>query len=229
MPPGSVFPLSGATISLSFQTTDQSFMGPSGGGGDPLDPPARPTAVNPVIFTPADGVAYRSGNATCTRREQCDMLPRDADRYLTQWPGDSAAERIHSRPTVWNQLSTGGPACRLCGQMHLTISAAFWPMQKKQVPDEGRHLVHSPDIEPLLVQYGNLYPIMGKYVVDLRDYGSVVSRVKVLRLAFSLPVEDPNHMPVTRDMGNRRPGDDFEVASDTEGARRPAAAGTAAG
>ncbi|HEY3841440.1 MAG TPA: hypothetical protein VGL72_32940 [Bryobacteraceae bacterium] len=57
------------------------------------------------------------------------------------------------------------------------------------------------DIEPLLAQYGKLYPIMNKYVVDLSDYKSVVSRLDILRLAFSLPSSDPNHMPVTRDLG----------------------------
>lgn len=57
------------------------------------------------------------------------------------------------------------------------------------------------DIQPLFAQYGKLYPIMSKYVVDLSDYTSVVSRVEVLALAFSLPASDPNHMPVTRDLG----------------------------
>jgi hypothetical protein len=69
---------------------------------------------------------------------------------------------------------------------------------KKEIPAEPTWY---SDIQHLFTQYGNLYPIMGKYVVDLRDYRSVVSRLKVLKLAFSLPVEDPNHMPVTRDLG----------------------------
>ena len=43
---------------------------------------------------------------------------------------------------------------------------------------------------------------MSKYVVDLSDYTSVVSRLSVLSLAFSLPASDPNHMPVTRDLGS---------------------------
>jgi hypothetical protein len=42
---------------------------------------------------------------------------------------------------------------------------------------------------------------MGRYVVDLRDYQSVIKRLRVLTLAFSLPIENPNHMPVTRDLG----------------------------
>jgi hypothetical protein len=57
------------------------------------------------------------------------------------------------------------------------------------------------DIQPLFAQYGKLYPIMNRYVVDLADYGSVVSHLNILTLAFSLPMSDPNHMPVTRDLG----------------------------
>src|SRR6185503_14329525 len=56
------------------------------------------------------------------------------------------------------------------------------------------------DIQPLFTQYGNLYPIMSKYVVDLNNYDSVVERISILKLAFSLPIGDPNHMPVTRDL-----------------------------
>jgi hypothetical protein len=36
------------------------------------------------------------------------------------------------------------------------------------------------------------------------DYDSVVTHLKILRLAFSLPIEDPNHMPVTRDLSDRK-------------------------
>ena len=57
------------------------------------------------------------------------------------------------------------------------------------------------DIQPLFAQYGNLYPIMSQYVVDLNNYEAVVHRISILQLAFSLPVEDANHMPVTRDLG----------------------------
>ncbi len=55
-------------------------------------------------------------------------------------------------------------------------------------------------IQPIMQQYGNLYPIMSHHLVDLGDYDSVVKHVDILKLAFSLPIRDPNHMPVTRDL-----------------------------
>ena len=56
------------------------------------------------------------------------------------------------------------------------------------------------DIKPIFTQYGNLYPIMSKHLVDLSSYESVCRHLEILRLAFSLPIADPNHMPVTRDL-----------------------------
>lgn len=56
------------------------------------------------------------------------------------------------------------------------------------------------DIQPIFQQYGNLYPIMSKHLVNLGDYDSVVKHLNILDLAFSLPIHDPNHMPVTRDL-----------------------------
>ena len=60
------------------------------------------------------------------------------------------------------------------------------------------------DIQPILTQFGNLYPIMSHHLVDLGNYDSVVRHVDILDLAFSLPVENPNYMPVTRDLSAGR-------------------------
>lgn len=60
------------------------------------------------------------------------------------------------------------------------------------------------DIQPIFQQYGNLYPIMSKHLVNLGDYDSVVKHLNILDLAFSLPIHDPNHMPVTRDLSEAK-------------------------
>jgi len=56
------------------------------------------------------------------------------------------------------------------------------------------------DIEPILGQFGRLYPIMTKHLVDLADYASVVRHRRALLLAFTRPLADSNYMPVTRDL-----------------------------
>jgi hypothetical protein len=60
------------------------------------------------------------------------------------------------------------------------------------------------DVQPILQQYANLYPIMRK-VLDLDDYTSVIAHKDMLAYVFSLPIENANYMPVTRDLsGGKR-------------------------
>jgi len=60
------------------------------------------------------------------------------------------------------------------------------------------------NIQPIFAQYGNLYPIMSKFLVQLNDPVSVYEHRKLLTLAFSLDIQDPNYMPVTRDLSEAK-------------------------
>lgn len=90
------------------------------------------------------------------------------------------------------------------------------------------------DVGPILTQYGNLYPIMSKQVVDLADPADVLRNRDLLRLAFTADMADPNHMPVTRDLSEDKRRlilHWLEVASleeVTAGKQAPAPAGTTA-
>jgi len=54
-------------------------------------------------------------------------------------------------------------------------------------------------LQPIFQQYANLYPVMKKFL-DMADYDSVCANAKLLQLAFGLVLEDPNSMPITRDL-----------------------------
>ena len=56
------------------------------------------------------------------------------------------------------------------------------------------------DIAPILVQYGNLYPVMSRGLFSFSDYETVAQNARLLYLAFTLPIADPNYMPATRDL-----------------------------
>jgi hypothetical protein len=74
------------------------------------------------------------------------------------------------------------------------------------------------DVHPILEQYSNLYPrphgpdpyapFAGRPashpVVDLNDYDSVAGFARHIRRALELPVDHPNHMPVTRDLSEAK-------------------------
>ncbi|MDW3196006.1 MAG: hypothetical protein R8G66_26785 [Cytophagales bacterium] len=65
-----------------------------------------------------------------------------------------------------------------------------------KVPDEP---IWS-DIAEIMIQYGNLYPIMSKFIANLGDPEAVIARKELLHFAFGLELTDSMYMPVTRDL-----------------------------
>jgi hypothetical protein len=172
---------------ITFRPTE-GFMGGSG-GGKTVSPPTRPTAAIPSIGTPADAIRYTASITT------------DSNGYAALPFTASAAGPGMPRGYLWGQLY--GIAYQLAAQPSGYVSnpmnyVSILAYGKKEVPE---HPTWYRDIQQLFTQYGNLYPIMGRYVVRLDDYASVVARIKILKLAFSLPPGDANHMPVSRDLG----------------------------
>jgi hypothetical protein len=55
------------------------------------------------------------------------------------------------------------------------------------------------DVEPIFVQYANLYPVMNRFL-DMGDFDAVVKNAGLLKMAFGLDPSNPNSMPVTRDL-----------------------------
>lgn len=60
------------------------------------------------------------------------------------------------------------------------------------------------DVQPILAGYATLYPIMSKHLFNLANYDAVVANRNMLKLAFGRDIEDPNYMPVTRDLSRSK-------------------------
>ena len=56
------------------------------------------------------------------------------------------------------------------------------------------------DVVPFMQQYDNLYPVMSKRLFSLADPKLAEANARLLSFAFTRPFDDPNHMPVTRDL-----------------------------
>jgi len=56
------------------------------------------------------------------------------------------------------------------------------------------------DIQPIMQQYANLYPLMSKGIFNLAKKEIVDGNAEILQLVFSKEKTDPNYMPVTRDL-----------------------------
>lgn len=131
--------------------------------------------------------------------------PPDAIRYPEYTTSDSygvAPLTIEARdprcPRDWVDGQVYGvrvmPADGGLTKQYDVISIRVWnKMAKIDDPTWYDHIL------PILQQYANLYPAM-RNVIDLSSYDDVVTSGNLLKFALSLPLDDPNHMPVTRDL-----------------------------
>jgi hypothetical protein len=174
-------PLAGAAISVA---ANNDMIGGSGAGNNPLDPPV----VIPDVGIPADGIQYAA--TVTTGADGKVRLP------IASRPGGPGRPRGYIEGQVYGigyQL-TDQPAGYSVNAWNFISVLAY------SHTDMTSHITWYREIEPIFKQFGNLYPIMSKHLVDLGNYDSVVEHRAILKLAFSLPRTDPNHMPVTRDM-----------------------------
>jgi hypothetical protein len=58
-------------------------------------------------------------------------------------------------------------------------------------------------VEPIFSQYQRLYPVMAR-ILNLGDYEDVLQHLELVALSCNLPITDPNHMPVTRDLSGAK-------------------------
>lgn len=65
------------------------------------------------------------------------------------------------------------------------------------VPDIPQWATH---VAPIMIQYGNLYPVMSKGLFGFAEPAVLREHARILHFAFTRPFDDPNYMPVTRDL-----------------------------
>jgi hypothetical protein len=172
-------PLPGAKLSLTLQPPLQDV-----GGGDP-SAPNQPAAPYPVMGIPQDAIAFPASiTADQKGRASVDISVKALDRPRTYLDGQIflVGYQIDGEPP------NGHPQFDFI---------AVHARDAYTAPAEPAWI---PDIAPIFTQYGNLYPIMSQRLVDLTDPESVEQNLKILQLAFSLDIGDPNYMPVTRDL-----------------------------
>lgn len=169
-------------------SSTEGMMGGSGGGAT-ITPTPRPAAAIPDIAVPADAFAFPGTVTTDADGRAVATL-----RLSEAGPGTPRGYISGQLYGVGYQLAQQ-PAGYLSNPLNYVSVLAY---SRKDVPAIPTWY---DDIQPVFAQFGNLYPIMGRYIVDLNSYESVCERIPPLTLAFSLPRADANHMPVTRDLG----------------------------
>ncbi len=173
-------PLPDAAINVNLSPPSQ----PAGAGG--AQPPSAPV---PYMGFPQDAITYAQtldtqddGTAVLTVQASDPDNPRgyiDGQIYVLNYSLETAT------PIPQPGLDV----------IVLHVRDAF------EVPEQPTWVAH---IQPILQQFGNLYPIMSQQLFDLGNYDEVVRHRAILELAFSLDMANPNHMPVTRDLSGAR-------------------------
>jgi hypothetical protein len=173
-------PLAGAAISFTFYSD-----GLQGGNASifvttppPVAVPATALQFNATATTDQHGIAILAVSGTDPGS------PRLFDN--SDYGIDGQVYGI--RPAFADSTMNAGPI----DQWNF-VSFLLWSSFKSGNP------VTWTDLQPVLQQYANLYPVMVRFL-NLADYDQVKASAGLLSLAFGLDMSDPNSMPVTRDL-----------------------------
>lgn len=152
--------------------------------------------AGPTVATPSDKLKFEAPPTTDPAGVVV-LKVTAGDPGTPRWFGNGADYGIDGqvygvRPAFADATKYDGPV----NQWNF-ISFLLWSGFKPSNP------LTWTDVQPIFQQYGNLYPVMNRFL-NMADYHSVVAHVRLLQLAFSLDPANPNSMPVTRDLSPAR-------------------------
>lgn len=163
-------------------------------------PPGQGGVVNdphPALTVPGKLATGPDGAATLKLAASDPGNPRRQVLGKT-WPVDGQVYMISFSP----QGSDGAPNLD-GGDTGLTgLDAVFVHAREKvEVPNQPDWTQH---VQPIMADYARLYPVMSKHLFDIADQAAFVRHRAQLLLAFSRTMDDPNYMPVTRDLSEAK-------------------------
>lgn len=173
-------PLVGASIDFA---ADPSQLQP--GSGFPY------VCTSPPVAVPANALAFNA--SATTDNKGCAWLTIKASdpgtpRYFNYGQDYGIDGQVYGiRPAL-----SGATSDDVVNQWNF-ISVLLWSGFTPANP------VTWNDVQPTFQQYANLYPVMNRFL-NLGDFDAVVANASLLKLAFGLDPNNPNAMPVTRDL-----------------------------
>ena len=142
--------------------------------------PSNNAPLRLLDFTPEKAVTDDNGRATVTLSVRGALgSPReylDGQIYTFDYNFESATETTNPKPYL--------------DRLAVLVFSAY------KVPEKPVW----EDIQPILKQYANLYPIMSQQIFDFSDRQQAERNAYALKFAFSRDKQDTNYMPVTRDL-----------------------------
>lgn len=170
-------------VSFTLQPKTQAFF------GGQMKGPHTPKAAIPYINTPTSGISFPHltpviANGMCILPIRGNKIgtPRvyiDGQMYYIsyQFQNNQPDPASYSMDAIYVNLRT-----------------------YSKVPDAPTW----DDVSDVLTQYGNVYPLMSKYVVDLGSETAVLSKKEIMLYAFTRDINDPVYMPANRDLSESK-------------------------
>ncbi|XP_066264202.1 uncharacterized protein [Branchiostoma lanceolatum] len=153
----------------------------------------EPDLLNNDTAVPVDAVAASPASTDANGTAQINFVSQD--------PGEPRADQqLDGQVYIYGLNVTVTPGMDPFPVGDLMISVHLYSDYKLS----GKPTWYK-DIYPIFQQYANLYPVM-KPIVDLASYEDVTKEPnhRMLKYALELPIEDPNYMPVTRDLSPKK-------------------------
>ncbi len=174
----------GQKVSFGYDAT---MCAPTTGASPGAPPPP------PQVGTPTAALKFHDKKPLTTGT--------DGTLVLTMTAGDPKHPRGYIDGQVYGICygpGTTAPAPGSASQCNQIINLLIWSGYKAPKKPSWLH-----DVRPIFLQYANLYPVMLP-LFNMADYASVVSRRQAMLAVFSMPMAEPNYMPVTRDMSEAK-------------------------
>jgi hypothetical protein len=176
-------PLSNTIVKLALPPVLQASSSTqlsSTNASEPITPPGEPP-----INTPTDGLTFPKSSTLQQGKTALSLTGNRID-----------APRVYIDGQIYIIAVTGASADSAAPDEQISVHLRSY-FQVPAVP------VWS-DIAPFMTQYSNLYLIMSKYLVDLKDPNALIARKNILMFAFTRDINDPTYMPVTRDLSENK-------------------------
>jgi hypothetical protein len=185
-------PLANGEVTLA-----ATWLGPQVDSGDcPTDNPPQttPKAAPPTTNVPAQQIGFKQESTSTDANGQVNLI-------------------------VTGPQTMGYPRNYIDGQLfnytyNFTSNSANGVETVQQMFDQYAIVVRSSytvpvsvtweDVQPILLQYANLYPVMSQGLFDFSKKEQADANAFILKFVLNKPMDDPDQMPVTRDLSSSK-------------------------
>jgi hypothetical protein len=148
--------------------------------------PTTPRAEIPTLDTPADAITIEPIGGGKTQNGTL--------QYLVQGPSQFGSPREYLDGQLYTIDYNFESGTKTIPQTFDNLAILVFSSFSVSTPPKWE------EIQPVLQQYANLYPIMSRGLFDFSKQKQADASAYIMRFVFDKDIKDPDYMPVTRDL-----------------------------